>query len=58
VDNGPEGLVQQTNDRLYDVAGLGMRERAPRPGDDGGDQLGDDDLRVRSQFVQRRPQGT
>ncbi|MGX7705968.1 spermidine synthase [Methylobacterium sp. Gmos1] len=32
VDNGPEGLVQRTNDRLYDVAGLGRARRALRPG--------------------------
>jgi len=32
VDNGPEGLVQQTNDRLYDVAGLGRAHRALSPG--------------------------
>ncbi|SEP44915.1 hypothetical protein SAMN04487843_12149 [Methylobacterium sp. ap11] len=32
VDNGPEGLVQQTNDRLYDVAGLGRAHRALKPG--------------------------
>ncbi|GJD65023.1 spermidine synthase [Methylobacterium frigidaeris] len=32
VDNGPEGLVQRTNDRLYDVAGLGRAHRALRPG--------------------------
>lgn len=32
VDNGPEGLVQRSNDRLYDVAGLGTAHRALRPG--------------------------
>jgi spermidine synthase len=32
VDNGPEGLVQSSNDRLYDVAGLGRARRALRPG--------------------------
>ncbi len=32
VDNGPEGLVQRSNDRLYDVAGLGAAHRALRPG--------------------------
>ncbi|AWN50677.1 hypothetical protein [Methylobacterium sp. 17Sr1-1] len=32
VDNGPEGLVQRSNDRLYDVAGLGRARRALRPG--------------------------
>ena len=32
VDNGPEGLVQQTNDRLYDVWGLRRARWSLRPG--------------------------
>ncbi len=32
VDNGPEGLVRQANDRLYGVEGLLATRRALRPG--------------------------
>lgn len=32
VDNGPEGLTQRANDRLYDSAGLMRAHRALRPG--------------------------
>lgn len=31
VDNGPEGLTLQSNDRLYDAAGLGRIRAALRP---------------------------
>jgi spermidine synthase len=31
VDNGPEGLTQAANDRLYDAAGLAAARRALRP---------------------------
>ena len=31
VDNGPEGLTQATNDRLYSLEGLGRTHRALRP---------------------------
>ena len=32
VDNGPEGLSREANDRLYDRAGLDAARRALRPG--------------------------
>jgi spermidine synthase len=32
VDNGPEGLTRQSNDRLYDVGGLQAARAALRPG--------------------------
>jgi spermidine synthase len=32
VDNGPDGLVRQANDRLYSNAGLAAARRALRPG--------------------------
>ena len=32
VDNGPEGLTRETNDRLYDPTGLRAARRALRPG--------------------------
>ncbi|GBU17789.1 spermidine synthase [Methylobacterium sp.] len=32
VDNGPEGLTRRSNDRLYDVWGLGRARYALRPG--------------------------
>lgn len=32
VDNGPEGLTRQSNDRLYDSAGLAAAKAALRPG--------------------------
>ena len=32
VDNGPEGLTRDANDRLYDVAGLGTAKAALRAG--------------------------
>jgi spermidine synthase len=32
VDNGPEGLTRQSNDRLYDVGGLQAAHAALRPG--------------------------
>ena len=32
VDNGPEGLSREANDRLYDRAGLDAQRRALRPG--------------------------
>lgn len=32
VDNGPEGLTREANDRLYDVAGLHAAKAALRPG--------------------------
>jgi spermidine synthase len=32
VDNGPDGLTQSTNDRLYDPAGLRAARKALRPG--------------------------
>lgn len=32
VDNGPEGLTREANDRLYDTAGLGAARAALRPG--------------------------
>lgn len=32
VDNGPEGLTRDSNDRLYDAAGLSAACRALRPG--------------------------
>ena len=32
VDNGPEGIVHEENDRLYDRAGLGAAHKALRPG--------------------------
>ena len=32
VDNGPEGLSRQANDRLYDVQGLAAARRALKPG--------------------------
>lgn len=32
VDNGPEGMVVASNDRLYDAAGLAAAHRALRPG--------------------------
>ncbi len=32
VDNGPEGLTRQANDRLYDARGLGAARAALRPG--------------------------
>ena len=32
VDNGPEGLTRQANDRLYDVRGLAAARAALRPG--------------------------
>jgi spermidine synthase len=32
VDNGPEGLTRQANDRLYDPSGLGAAHTALRPG--------------------------
>jgi spermidine synthase len=32
VDNGPEGLTRQANDRLYDPEGLGAARAALRPG--------------------------
>lgn len=32
VDNGPEGLSRETNDRLYDLAGLRRARAALRPG--------------------------
>ena len=31
VDNGPEGLTREANDRLYDVKGLGAAKAALRP---------------------------
>ena len=36
VDNGPDGLTQAANDRLYDVEGLGHAYRALRPRGAGG----------------------
>ncbi len=32
VDNGPEGLTRQANDRLYDARGLAAARAALRPG--------------------------
>lgn len=32
VDNGPEGLTRQANDRLYDIRGLAAARAALRPG--------------------------
>jgi spermidine synthase len=32
VDNGPDGLTQETNDRLYDPSGLRAARKALRPG--------------------------
>ena len=32
VDNGPDGLVRQGNDRLYSPSGLGAARRALKPG--------------------------
>lgn len=32
VDNGPEGLTRQANDRLYDLGGLSAARAALRPG--------------------------
>jgi spermidine synthase len=32
VDNGPDGLMVEANDRLYDLAGLGRAKAALRPG--------------------------
>ena len=32
VDNGPEGLSREANDRLYDLEGLAAARRALRPG--------------------------
>jgi spermidine synthase len=32
VDNGPEGLTRETNDRLYDMNGLSAARKALRPG--------------------------
>ena len=32
VDNGPEGLTRRSNDRLYDLAGLGAARAALTPG--------------------------
>lgn len=32
VDNGPEGLTRESNDRLYDLRGLGAAWKALRPG--------------------------
>lgn len=32
TDNGPDGLTRETNDRLYDAAGLGRARAALRPG--------------------------
>lgn len=32
VDNGPEGLTRDANDRLYDIAGLNAARAALRPG--------------------------
>ena len=32
VDNGPEGLTRRSNDRLYDLAGLGAAGAALTPG--------------------------
>ena len=32
VDNGPEGLTRQANDRLYDARGLAKARAALRPG--------------------------
>jgi spermidine synthase len=32
VDNGPEGLTREANDRLYDVRGLGAAQAALKPG--------------------------
>jgi spermidine synthase len=32
VDNGPEGLTRESNDRLYDLTGLTSAQRALRPG--------------------------
>lgn len=32
VDNGPDGLVRQANDRLYSMAGLAAARKALRPG--------------------------
>jgi spermidine synthase len=32
VDNGPDGLTQETNDRLYNLNGLHVARRALRPG--------------------------
>ena len=32
VDNGPEGLTVEANDRLYDASGLGLAKAALRPG--------------------------
>lgn len=32
VDNGPDGLMVETNDRLYDLAGLSHAKAALRPG--------------------------
>ena len=32
VDNGPEGLSREANDRLYDLAGLAAARRALKPG--------------------------
>ncbi len=32
VDNGPDGLTQSTNDRLYDLDGLRAARKALRPG--------------------------
>ena len=32
VDNGPEALTRDENDRIYDLGGLGAAKRALRPG--------------------------
>ena len=32
VDNGPEGMTRDSNDRLYDLGGLGAAYDALRPG--------------------------
>jgi spermidine synthase len=32
VDNGPDGLTQDTNDKLYDLSGLHAARKALRPG--------------------------
>ncbi len=32
VDNGPEGLTREANDRLFDIAGLSAARAALRPG--------------------------
>ncbi len=40
VDNGPDGLVRQANDRLYSAQGLSARDRCAQAGRCAGDLVG------------------